>query len=96
MVQDELGGSVSCENPPNEVRAIAEDVSEKLKNLLHEKIGPQASLLYGRIDILPGLFLGELELFEPELFFLDRRIHAPNLEALEKFYRGVLRFCDAQ
>jgi len=93
LVQDELGGSVSSINPPEMVRTVAEEIFQKLKDLLHKNYGQKASLLYGRIDILPGLFLGELELFEPELFFLDRRTQKPNVEALDKLYQGVLRFC---
>lgn len=86
LVQDELGGSVSSGRPSKIIIDAAQDIFDKLKILLNE------NLLYARVDILPGLFLGELELFEPELFFLDRRINAPNLEALDKFYQGVLRF----
>ena len=93
LVQDELGGSVSSEDPPDTVRIFAEEVVVKLQMFLHQIYGPKAWLLYGRVDILPGFFLGELELFEPELFFLDRREQKPNLAALTKFYEGVLDYC---
>lgn len=93
LVQDELGGSVISEDPPESVRIFAKEAVDKLQKFLHNKYGPKASLLYGRVDVLPGLFLGELELFEPELFFLDRRVQKPNLAALSKFYEGIISFC---
>jgi hypothetical protein len=94
LVQDELGGSVSSEDPPDTVCIFAEKVMNILQKFLYQRFGASASLLYGRVDILPGLFLGELELFEPELFFLDRRAQKPNEAALSKFYDGVISFCN--
>lgn len=93
LVQDELGGSVQSEEPPKEVREFAQDAFQKLTTLLQNKFGSDSSLLYARVDILPGLRVGELELAEPELFFLDRKNNKANESALSKFHEGIVRMC---
>ena len=79
-----------CGEPPFDVRAFAEDAYRKLRAVLQKRLADDVSLLYARVDVLPGLRLGELELVEPELFFLDRVSNGPKYEALEKFYNGIL------
>ena len=90
LVQDELGGFVFCLEAPTQVRVLAQDIINKINYIFPD------NLLYGRIDILPGLLLGELELFEPELFFLDRRNMSPNIQALTKFYQGIIKILAQQ
>ena len=90
LVQDELGGSVQCLEPSPKLRDFAEESFETLKPFLRQRF-PDPYLLYARLDFMPGNLLGELELVEPELFFLDRRTSQANLKALEKFHRGVLK-----
>lgn len=81
LVQDELGGSVQSLDPPEHIVEFGIASYQKL----------DTELLYARVDILGGdkCMLGELELVEPELFFLERRHNAPNLSALEQFHRGI-------
>jgi hypothetical protein len=50
-------------------------------------------LLYARLDVFPGLYISELELVEPELFFLDRRTMKPNVRALQLFHDGIVACC---
>jgi len=89
LVQDELGGSVQCKEAPDEVREFAEHAFQRLIEFLKEKFPENPYILYARIDIVPGNLLGEIELVEPELFFLDRKMQEPNIGALEKFLKGI-------
>jgi glutathione synthase/RimK-type ligase-like ATP-grasp enzyme len=89
LVQDELGGSVQSAHPPEEVLGCAEDAFAKLQQILFKRFGEKSRLLYARVDVLPGFRIGELELVEPELFFLDRRTNEPNIPALQKFAEGL-------
>lgn len=91
LVQDELGGSVTSAEAPQAIQDFGMNAFKKLISLLHHKNSEKKPLLYARIDILPGLYLGEIELVEPELFFLDRRVMQPNQGALELFYQGIQR-----
>lgn len=82
LVQDELGGSVRCDEPDERIVAFAKDAYSKLR---------RGALLYARVDVMPGLMIGELELVEPELFFLDRKSGRPNERAILHFVDGVER-----
>lgn len=88
LVQDELGGSVHWETPPKDYLETAKKVYQKLCELADRKWQID-KILYARVDILPGQYLGELELVEPELFFLDRRQNKPYQKALQAFYQGI-------
>ncbi len=90
LVQDELGGSVQCLEAPRKVRELAEESFARIAKFLQKEIC-KTPLLYARVDIVPGLKVGEIELVEPELFFLDRSRGGPNLGALQKFYDGISR-----
>ena len=55
--------------------------------------------LYARIDIIKtkhGFKVSEVEMVEPELFFLYREkgTFSPHQEALEKFYQGIKKRID--
>lgn len=88
LVQDELGGSVVSGDPPQAVRRAATLALDSVKS---------APLLYGRVDVIPtaarGPLVSELELIEPELFFLQRTARGPrpNARALEAFCVGLER-----
>lgn len=89
LVQDELGGSVFTEEPPEEMLKFADSVFAKISNGLKQR------LLYCRIDILltkNKLFVGEVELIEPELFFLNRLPNGNtlNIDACQKFLNYFL------
>jgi glutathione synthase/RimK-type ligase-like ATP-grasp enzyme len=90
LVQDELGGSVSCLEPPEVVKNYGAHIFKQLLKFAHDNLNTNY-ILYGRVDILPGLYLGELELFEPELFFLNRALNIPNNNALAKFHAGITK-----
>lgn len=89
LVQDERGGTVESAAPPSLIKDFALHTYEVLRSLLKEKSSFAGSLLYARIDIMPGPLLGEIELVEPELFFLDRPGLKPNKNALEQFHEGI-------
>lgn len=89
LVQDELGGTVKSLEATNEVYEFAADAYQKLTHFLEGSFLKNPFILYARIDIMPGPLLGEIELVEPELFFLDRCSFTPNDEALIKFYEGI-------
>jgi glutathione synthase/RimK-type ligase-like ATP-grasp enzyme len=89
-VQDERGGSVFSAEPPDGVLACAQAAMERLPACC----GTEGSPLYARVDVLRAAdpLLGELEMIEPELFFLQRlpggvQPHAPTIEA---FCRALL------
>lgn len=69
LVQDELGGSVLSEQAPAPVLTVAEQAVRALGEI-------RAPLpLYMRVDVIPtstAALVGEIELIEPELFFLSR------------------------
>ncbi len=90
LVQDELGGSVTSLDPPDEILEIAVKAFPQLASLLKTMFS-DSCLLYARLDIIPGGYVGEVELIEPELFFLDRRNQRPNDQALLLFYQGIER-----
>lgn len=94
LVQDELGGTVASAEPPCDVASFAKDAYAKLSRLLDERFGRDGLLLYARVDVLGmgcarGLFVGELELVEPELFFKNRLTNQPNHEALERLLHSI-------
>jgi glutathione synthase/RimK-type ligase-like ATP-grasp enzyme len=87
LVQDELGGSVVSGDPRQAVRRVA---------TLALAAATPAPLLCGRVDVIPiaaGELVSELELIEPELFFLRRteRGPLPDDAALEAFCAGLER-----
>jgi len=90
-VQDELGGQTQSLDAPSDIRALAEQTFSSLLRLLHKKFDEEPYLLYARIDIMPGPVVGEIELVEPELFFLKRPSLEPNIDALNKFYEGIIQ-----
>jgi glutathione synthase/RimK-type ligase-like ATP-grasp enzyme len=102
LVQDELGGSVQSAEPPMEVREFAEQAYSKLAHLLRARFSEASTLLYARVDVLgmrassrlekidpTSLKIGEVELVEPELFFLDRMTNEANKCALQRFLAGI-------
>lgn len=93
FVQDELGGSVASGDPPAEVRALALRASARLPEAYPGELsGPP---LYARVDVIPvdPPLVGELELIEPELFFLARIPEGsrPHDETLEAFIDALER-----
>lgn len=89
-VQDELGGSVQSIDCPDAVREFGERTFAILSKFLVDRFGDTGrSLLYCRMDVLPGYFMSEVELVEPELHFLDRRTMAGDPHALQLFYEGI-------
>jgi hypothetical protein len=100
LVQDELGGSVESAVPPGGVREAAIDTFERIAPALEKRGGADhalaAPLLYGRVDVIPtgsGPLVSELELIEPELFFLQRTASGPLplQRAIDAFCAGVER-----
>lgn len=102
FVQDERGGTVHCLEAPDEVKERAINTFEKIKKAYIDSHffmqGKEKTLdhqpLYARVDIIKtssGPKVGEVEMVEPELFFLYREkgTFSPHKEALEKFYQGV-------
>ncbi len=87
FVQDELGGSVESGQPPAEVLALAEGTMARLPAAYPG--GLPAAPLYARVDVIPTdpPLVGELELVEPELFFLERTPDGPrpHRETVEAF-----------
>ena len=100
LVQDELGGSVHWQEPSSSVLSLAKEtvaaldvVAKQLYSSNSEAIS-RSTPLYGRVDLIQSgenLLVSELELIEPELFFLDRsKVEAkPHIPALELFYLGI-------
>lgn len=76
LVQDELGGSVISGNPPPAVFAAAQQTVACLDPVMAGMANaPDKLPLYLRVDIIEsraGPLIGELEMIEPELFFLSR------------------------
>lgn len=78
LVQDELGGSVHWLEPPEEVVEAAERafaLIEKAYSLDPKREKLSGPVGYARVDIIvhgSQCYLSELEMIEPELFFLDR------------------------
>ena len=96
LVQDELGGSVRWESPPEPVREAAARAVDALPRAL-ERSGARVDHgpLYARVDLIPtgaGPRVGEIELVEPELFFCMRDPHdGPYRPALERWVAAVER-----
>ena len=89
-VQDELGGSVRSIDCPDDIRRFGEQTIELLQRFLVDKFGERGqSLLYCRMDVLPGNLMSEVELVEPELHFLDRRTMKGDPRALQLFFEGI-------
>ena len=97
LVQDELGGSVHWKQANSNIVDIAKAAfrnivpAYKKKNKYHSNY---LSILYGRVDIIEsrkGPLISEIELIEPELFFLDRRHKSPKpyLRSLDLFCQGI-------
>ncbi len=89
LVQDERGGSVHWQAAPASLIDFAEGVVQKI--VVHR---PDYCPLYQRIDVMIDgnqYLLGEIELIEPELFFLDRRQtpYQGYLPALELFEEAI-------
>ena len=101
LVQDELGGSVHSEPLPGEIREAAIKAFASVIRAYNRHRAPSEAeimppLLYGRVDIIPtarGPLVGEVELVEPELFFLARGPGGPRplRPALDLFCRGIER-----
>jgi len=93
LVQDELGGSVKTETPPDEVIQAGNKVISKILAAYNGRTKSDLKKLplYARVDFVYGpeneIFLGEVEMVEPELFFLDRKKTGPttNTEAIKLF-----------
>jgi glutathione synthase/RimK-type ligase-like ATP-grasp enzyme len=101
-VQDERGGSVHCLKAPEEAQEKATTTFNKIPKafkeshffLKDEDKTLKHHPLYARIDILKtknGFKVSEVEMVEPELFFLYREkgTFSPHKVALEKFYQGI-------
>lgn len=94
LVQDELGGSVLSAEPPAAVFTVAEQGVRALA-----KVGERLGIglpLYLRIDVIEaesstrGPLIGELEMIEPELFFLTRYANSEASENTEATYSFAL------
>ena len=72
-VQDDFGASDEPYTFTEAEEIELEQIRRALKAVLQEKLGVSEPLLYARIDVLRdghgGLYLNELELVEPSLFF---------------------------
>lgn len=92
LVQDELGGSVHSKNPESSIIACGEKTMLALNKIFPQFLNP---LVYSRIDIINdpehGPLVGELELIEPELFFMQRDPlpYAVNENAVNMFIEAV-------
>jgi hypothetical protein len=98
LVQDEFGGVVTQPAPPTAVRECGDAVMRTLRDVILPAHGG-APLLYARVDVVPraaGPALGELELFEPELFFWDRSKAGRHIKesAGRKFHTALLALLD--
>ena len=100
FVQDELGGSVTWINPPKEII----DSAIRSFNLIEEAFKKNNTdnqlahkISYARVDLMLHAdknYLSELEMIEPELFFLDRSVtpHKPHSKALHLFSQSLESF----
>lgn len=95
LVQDELGGSVLSIDAPANIKCLAQSILAELQIFLNE-ILQYGKLLYARIDIMPGNYLGEVELIEPELFFLDRNTQKAHCGSVEKFHSAINRYLEKE
>lgn len=97
LVQDELGGSVASAEPSPSVIHAADRAMHALARAYEtSNEQPYVLPLYARVDLLSNNgdhFVSELELVEPELFFLERLASksVPNLNALARFHESLLR-----
>ena len=86
--------------PPAEVKEVAQLAADKLLEAFSSRIGDRevaGPILYARVDVLEtadGPKVGEVEMVEPELFFLMRDPHSPKAfqPALDLFCDAVIRF----
>ena len=105
LVQDERGGSVHCLKAPPIVEKKAKVAFSKIRDSFNHSFFFQKEKkqelkhmpLYARVDLIPtrlGPLVGELEMVEPELFFLHRdgTNLTPNQDALKSFYEGIVNF----
>lgn len=98
QVQDELGGSTQSVSPPDKVIDAATRVYQAITPAFRAASGRSCPPpLYARVDIIVSKgtpFVGEVELVEPELFFLSRSAsgNVPNQAALSGFYAGIRGF----
>ena len=95
LVQDELGGSVLWEKIPKKIEEKAIEIFNQIGHAYEQSQKKTHSiqhlLAYARIDLIEDnqeLYLSEVELIEPELFFLDRSQKPPaaHTEALSKLH----------
>ncbi len=101
FVQDELGGSVHWLTPPKSVELAAQKSFKLIKKayqIKNSEVPLVDEITYARVDIIvykDKCYLGELEMIEPELFFLDRSSaeHKPHKKALDLFSRSVAKSC---
>lgn len=101
LVQDELGGSVHWQTAPTPIQEAGIHVFSKLRKAYnlrrgHRTLKETQEITYARIDFIEskvGPLLSEIELIEPELFFLDRsgQQGKPYEKALNAFYHSILR-----
>ena len=72
-VQDDFGASDEPYLFSNDEASALRGILESLQRVLQEKFNLREPLLYARVDVLRdghgGLYLNELELVEPSLFF---------------------------
>ncbi len=86
LVQDELGGSVVSGEPPGPVAVLAHHAAARIR----------PSPLYARVDVIDAdePLVSEIELVEPELFFLARTLDGeprPALPVIEAFCAAIER-----
>ena len=97
LVQDELGGSVASGEPSAPVKVLADLAVARLSDAFARQHSQGYEMpLYGRVDVIVSggkALIGELELVEPELFFLTRSAtgNVANERALGLFRRGLGR-----
>ncbi len=94
LVQDEYGGSVVSLDPPSEVKESACFASNKLFSHSKKWFGKEQHPLYARYDLVfyeSRWCIGEIEMIEPELFFLQRSDagNTVNKRACELFLKSI-------
>ena len=75
LVQDELGGSVEWCDPAPAMICVADEAIQAIPKIMAGRGHDPRRPLYARVDLLLHKgqpLVGELELIEPELFFLQR------------------------
>ena len=94
LVQDEYGGSVVSLDPPSEVKNTAIHASKKIFESSEKWFGKTQHPAYARYDLIlyqDQWCVGEVEMIEPELFFLERHSSGNiiNEKACELFIRAI-------